>query len=197
MNKKICSKCHKELDTFSFMKDISKKDGLYSSCRDCFRISRGSRKRESVYRIIPPGIEQRKCYNCHDWKVFSEFYSRPVSRRFPKGINNICKICTRADHRTIAYRAIDAARRLKNRMLCLIHYGGNPPSCACCNEKTFQFLAIDHINGGGHTHRKLTGKKVERWLRKNNFPKGFRVLCHNCNSSLGYYGFCPHNKLKQ
>jgi hypothetical protein len=31
-----------------------------------------------------------------------------------------------------------------------------------------------------------------RWLRKNGFPKGFRVLCHNCNFAHGHYGYCPH-----
>jgi hypothetical protein len=30
-------------------------------------------------------------------------------------------------------------------------------SCVCCGEEMFQFLALDHINGGGHAHRKETG----------------------------------------
>jgi hypothetical protein len=29
-------------------------------------------------------------------------------------------------------------------------------------------------------------------LIKNNFPDGFQVLCHNCNMSIGLYGYCPH-----
>jgi len=35
-----------------------------------------------------------------------------------------------------------------------------------------------------------------RWLKQNNFPEGFRVLCINCNFSLGIYGYCPHEKQK-
>ena len=29
---------------------------------------------------------------------------------------------------------------------------------------------------------------------KNNFPKGFQILCHNCNIAKGHYGKCPHEK---
>jgi len=88
-------------------------------------------------------------------------------------------------------------REQKNRIL--IHYGGNPPKCACCGEDKIEFLSIDHINGGGRKHRKEIGKSgmpFYRWLIKNNFPNGYRVLCHNCNLSLGFYGYCPHNKIK-
>jgi hypothetical protein len=84
-------------------------------------------------------------------------------------------------------------------MRCLIHYSSNPPACACCGTATLQFLGLDHINGGGNKHRtalKKAGFTTELWLRKNNFPAGFRVLCHNCNLSRGYYGNCPHEVQK-
>lgn len=32
-----------------------------------------------------------------------------------------------------------------------------------------------------------------QWLSKHGLPTGFRVLCHNCNSAHGYYGYCPHD----
>ena len=31
-------------------------------------------------------------------------------------------------------------------------------------------------------------------LVKYNFPPGLRVLCYNCNLSLGFFGYCPHQK---
>lgn len=78
-------------------------------------------------------------------------------------------------------------------------YGG--PVCVCCAETTIQFLAIDHINGDGAEHRKQlraqgigVGAGFYRWLRDNGFPEGFRVLCHNCNSAYGFYGYCPHQE---
>lgn len=85
--------------------------------------------------------------------------------------------------------------REKDRMACLEHYSSSPPQCKCCGENRLQFLCIDHTNGGGSAHRKKEfggGGNINRWLIKNNFPEGFRVLCHNCNLSLGFYGYCPH-----
>jgi hypothetical protein len=73
------------------------------------------------------------------------------------------------------------------------HYGGK---CKCCGEDHWEFLTIDHVGGGGAEHRRKIGggNKIYYWLRKNNYPKGFRVLCVGCNFSLGMYGYCPHQK---
>lgn len=40
------------------------------------------------------------------------------------------------------------------------------------------------------------GWVITLWLKKNNYPPGFRVLCMNCNFSLGMRGYCPHQKEK-
>lgn len=85
--------------------------------------------------------------------------------------------------------------KMKNKLIVLTHYGGNPPKCACCGETHIEFLTIDHINGGGCKHRKQIGtNNINRWLIKNNFPEGYRVLCMNCNTSRGFYGYCPHQE---
>ncbi len=84
--------------------------------------------------------------------------------------------------------------RKKERANAISHYGDK---CVCCGETIFEFLSIDHINGGGSKHRKelkLQGTNFYRWLRDNNYPSGYRVLCYNCNLSLGFNGYCPHNK---
>lgn len=83
-------------------------------------------------------------------------------------------------------------RNRKRRALVLQHYGGK---CACCGEEHFDFLALDHIAGNGNNHRsevRMAGASMVEWVIKNNFPAIFRVLCHNCNSAIGYYGRCPH-----
>jgi len=76
-------------------------------------------------------------------------------------------------------------------------YGGR--ICVCCGETEPKFLSIDHINGGGNIHRKSLGnsggKDFYTWLRKNNYPKGFQVLCFNCNLAKGHYGICPHQHI--
>lgn len=78
------------------------------------------------------------------------------------------------------------------RIEAIKHYGGE---CDCCGIKEFEFLAFDHINGGGIKHKKEVGySDLFKWLIKNKYPEGFRILCHNCNQSLGHYGYCPHKK---
>jgi hypothetical protein len=86
----------------------------------------------------------------------------------------------------------DKLSNQKDRETTLIHYGGNPPKCSCCGETKIEFLVIDHINGGGSKHRKAIGNHIHRWLRLNNYPDGYQVLCHNCNMAKGLYGYCPH-----
>ena len=79
------------------------------------------------------------------------------------------------------------------RVEVLAHYGGPVPRCACCGQSDVRFLCIDHINGGGRAHRRsLKSQSVYAWLKRNSYPEGFQVLCHNCNMAKGFYKDCPH-----
>jgi hypothetical protein len=97
---------------------------------------------------------------------------------------------------------IKALHKIRNKLrwdlirkTVLEHYGN---TCVCCGETRMEFLAIDHINGGGSKYRKEFGcGHLYHWLLKNNYPDGHRILCHNCNTSLGHYGYCPHGNLTQ
>jgi hypothetical protein len=134
----------------------------------------------------------------------TKIYARP-------GVG-LCKICknvqsrdyyTRNKERVRGYhrryraenpekdRETHRKKHVKLRTKVLEAYGSY---CACCGESDYHFLAIDHINGGGAAHRREIGGggNTYNWLVKNNFPKGFQVLCHNCNQARGAYGFCPH-----
>ena len=86
--------------------------------------------------------------------------------------------------------------RLKIRLEVLGYYSKGEMCCACCGEKHIEFLSIDHINGGGDKHRKRVGSYLYMSLKAQGFPLGYRVLCHNCNQSLGIYGYCPHQNLE-
>lgn len=88
-------------------------------------------------------------------------------------------------------------RHQENRRLVLAAYGG---SCRCCGEERSIFLAIDHVNGGGNKHRRALGNgkiagsaNYYGWLVRNRYPKGFQVLCHNCNFAKSHGG-CPHQE---
>lgn len=76
------------------------------------------------------------------------------------------------------------------------HYGNK---CACCGEKEFLFLTIDHINNDGSKHLSSTGKRIAGVrlyceIRTLGFPKVYQLLCMNCNFGKRMNnGVCPHN----
>jgi len=74
-------------------------------------------------------------------------------------------------------------RKLKQTVL--DHYCGEPARCVLCGIDDLRILTIDHVDGGGKKHRsshKLHGgPDFYRWLRDQEFPPGYRVLCFNCN----------------
>jgi hypothetical protein len=84
----------------------------------------------------------------------------------------------------------------KQRMIVINHYSDNKNTCSCCGENIFEFLTIDHINGGGHEHIRKIVKSghLYGWLIKHEFPVGYDVLCMNCNWAKGKYSVCPHKR---
>jgi hypothetical protein len=82
------------------------------------------------------------------------------------------------------------ARRSKQAVIDA--YGGK---CVCCGESDPILLVLDHPNGNGQVDRALNGKGKALYarLKRLGFPKeGYRLLCHNCNMSIGFFGYCPH-----
>ena len=76
-------------------------------------------------------------------------------------------------------------------------YSSGTPICACCGEDEERFLTIDHMNNDGAKHRRevTQGSHLYGWLKRNNYPAGFQVLCYNCN--VGRYrnrNMCPHQQ---
>ncbi len=76
-------------------------------------------------------------------------------------------------------------KRLKiNKVDIISYYSNGTMKCLKCGFDDIRALQIDHINGGGTKHRRelgRTGDAFYRWLRLNNYPEGYQVLCCNCN----------------
>ena len=73
----------------------------------------------------------------------------------------------------------ECGHRLK--LSAMNQYGGS--RCTNCGIEDLDILSIDHIDGGGNEHRREVGGGsiiFYRWLKDNNYPPGFRVLCMNC-----------------
>ena len=113
------------------------------------------------FLMITPGLpplQTKMCLKCRNPKPLDDFWKHP-KRLF--GRQSWCKQCFR-----IYLSAWNHGyRHLKNqqsretyarlRLEVLAYYSPRGvPECTCCGEQTIQFLAIDHVNGGGRQHRK-------------------------------------------
>ena len=113
------------------------------------------------------------------------------------GVHSWCKECTRA-RGTKDYlrdKGKIQVKRQRLRLDVLTAYSTGVLRCTCCGETEPQFLALDHIDGGGYAQKKLLrrhGQAFYLWLKQQGYPEGYRVLCHNCNLAKGFYGECPH-----
>lgn len=131
---------------------------------------------------------------------FKYYTCRHCSNQFPsdkmskdndikRGFKFLCKNCS---------NTISKNNNNRIRLEVLNHYTNNNIHCQCvgCTETHIEFMTIDHMNNSGWEHRKSepSAKYIYHWLRNNNYPSGFQVLCMNCNHSHGVRGYCPHNK---
>ena len=131
--------------------------------------------------LAPSGV--KRCTRCGVVKALGEFPRVPQRRR----VSSWCKPCS--------YRSVKAGNE-RLRLEVLAHYSGGTMRCACCGQDRVPFLALDHIDGNGATHREEIGSGASfyRWLKQNRFPPGLQVLCHNCNLAKSAYGSCPHTR---
>lgn len=120
--------------------------------------------------------------------------------RAKDGLDTYCKGCKYKRNRQYAINNPDKVKRWtrkwsqKVKREVLDYYGS---ICACCGVTDIEFLTLDHIQGGGRRDReqiRREGASFYRWVRDNK-PDTLRVLCWNCNASLGMQGYCPHDKL--
>lgn len=164
----------------------------------------------------------KKCSKCKEIKDISNFYKNPQCGT-KDGFNSWCKRCHNKKSTQNYYRYkkenpeklrqnankwrknnLERAKELakkswKNRRLKVLRYYSNGiPKCVCCGEDKYEFLSIDHIDGNGLKLSRELGYGrggLMNWIIRNNYPKGFQILCHNCNFAKGHYGQCPHKKL--
>jgi len=95
--------------------------------------------------------------------------------------------------------------RKKTKLDVYTHYSNGVPKCACCGVSGIEFLTVDHIIPKLEMEKdqkmikkgfraNFKANRLSQWLIKNNFPKGFQILCWNCNFAKGVFGECPHQR---
>ena len=163
--------------------------------RNAWEHARRARLREEGMCIAhpnEPAVEgHTRCQKCYDMEAARRAEAKRIGMCFAHP--NVPVVKGRNKCQRCIDRSLDSTRA--RRITVLQHYSGSEiPYCACCGESRIEFLAVDHINGDGAEHRKKYPGNMFVWLIKNNFPDGFQILCHNCNLSRGFYGYCPHEK---
>lgn len=141
-----------------------------------------------------------ECATCGDTLTVSNAIYRHRKNRKPEILircrdcdSKLLKLKFQTPEAKAARSEIQKRSRQKIRRTVLAAYGNR---CQCCGEQREEFLAIDHVEGGGAEQRRSIRSSTDlcRWLIKNGFPEKFRILCHNCNQSRGWYGYCPHER---
>lgn len=130
-----------------------------------------------------------------------------IKNGFPSGFRTLCHNCNQCIwahgqciHKGPATKTggprYEYMKQLRKeiRMKAILHYGNGEIKCQCCGESHFEFLCLDHIEGGGKKHQQIVGRgsSFYNWLVNANFPPGLQVLCQNCNFGKGSSNQCPH-----
>ena len=74
-------------------------------------------------------------------------------------------------------------RRLLLKLEVLSHYSKGITKCKRCDETMIEFLTVDHIiprKEHGHS-RSFGSDNLLHWIIRNDYPKGFQILCWTCN----------------
>ena len=78
------------------------------------------------------------------------------------------------------------------------HYCGGVVHCQClnCPITNIDLLTVDYKKGNGIHHKSKKGNRISElhlwsWLKRNNYPKEFQILCWFCNSAKGIGKRCP------
>ena len=143
-------------------------------------------------------LQMKTCAHCKQEKPLSDFRLR----KSRPGYYSYCLPCMnersrpKTEEARKAHRSRNATYRAKIRADMLAALGGK---CECCGEDKPEFLALDHRNGGGSKERREKANNTSggtyRIARDAGYPtEKYRLLCHNCNSAIGWYGYCPHQK---
>lgn len=164
------------------------------------RAAPGEKERLRAYRKQYRSLNAERCREqCRKWHRENRAKMRVTQRRW-NARNHDRKIARERQWRREnieRQRGKEREFRRRRKFEMIAAYGG---ACSCCGEARFEFLSVDHVGGRkSHGHEKsMSGIKLYAWLRRNGYPKdGFRCLCLNCNTSFGFYGYCPHERERQ
>jgi hypothetical protein len=136
----------------------------------------------------------KKCVNSRmrEWRLRQgDKYRCYTRQRYWDKVNSMTE-----EEKTVFYRRQADRKKRQNDLMKTAVYEAYGNKCACCGETEMSFLTIDHMDGDGGKHRREIGSSGDRilhWLVRNKFPRGFQILCWNCQwGKVKNNGVCPH-----
>lgn len=129
------------------------------------------------------------CYACEELHPVALFTK---DKKRSNGLSYVCKPIRNTKRkesddkrRAEGKRSESAQSAFLTKQKVIYEYSNGTNVCVSCGFKDIRALTIDHINGDGSIERKLLGNKGRGshfyiYLKINNFPKGYQVLCMNC-----------------
>lgn len=185
----LCVKCGNKLD---------KPDKFCTICRNKTKELQIARREKLLSDGLCPicgrnPIENlKRCNVCHEKIKIKE-----RNRRIKLREQSVCRRCRAKLDRDFVVCSVCAAKRklfdqkIKDEVYS--YYGGYKCNCPGCLITETYFLTIDHIENNGTQHRKaIKYVSIVKWLKNNNFPSGYQVLCMNCQFGKKHNnGVCP------
>lgn len=164
--------------------------GIIAKCRKCGELAEKSKSSSNVCKKCQAAYMREYNRKTRDKVTAAKRKAHRENRKDPDWVEEQRK------------RSRKYWQRLRHEAI--MAYGGY--ECACCGETEPLFLSIDHVNNDGAEHRRQLGKfngngkgagsQTMKWLKDNNYPDGFQVLCMNCNHGKARNnGICPHKSV--
>lgn len=130
--------------------------------------------------------ESRKVLNPVWTKEFTKEYSKMYRKKNKEKLLKLNRDWCSKNREHVREENRKERERLK--MEVLGRYSSNKICCAYCGFEDTRALQIDHIDNNGAEERReklgnrtCAGTTFYRWIRRQNYPCGYQVLCANCN----------------
>lgn len=169
-------------------------------------------KLKSEIELVHNLSDSRK--NSRRRRLSAPFHLELYSSELPEGVKILCKNCSwleyldrlKEKHSNSPASVKDRKNKLELKIEVLGKYSNGKPECVCCGFRDIRVLEIDHIRpkmnrrheltSSGSPHAtKLSGYNLLNYIKKNNFPNRYQVLCRKCNNSKADRSGCYHDRL--